>query len=170
MLKRSLLIVLCVLSIGVYAEELTDEKKRIIDELLEITGAAEMGETMAVFMANEMISAMTKKYENSDDPRIPRMIEITKDETAKLLHEEFIANRWFNEISYGLYHKYLSTAELKELLAFWKTPIGRKLIVVTPKITEEGMSLGVAHGRSLGPAIKQRLKARLEREGLLPAE
>lgn len=68
-------------------------------------------------------------------------------------------------MSYVLYHKYFTTAELKEMVLFYKTPTGKKVTSVLPQVTQEGMLAGQKHGQSLGPVIEKRLKARFKKEG-----
>lgn len=163
MLRIIAVIILFSFSIGAHAETLTDEKKQVIDELLKITGALQIAEIMGTTVANQMISAMAEQNENM----APEVIEIIQDEIGSIMRDEFIENRWIHEMSYSLYHQYLSMAELKELVAFYKTPVGTKVVSVLPQITQEGMLAGQTHGESLGPIIQERLVARFQREGLL---
>ncbi|MFT5133813.1 MAG: hypothetical protein ACI9SC_002286 [Gammaproteobacteria bacterium] len=162
MFKKILLIVLCLFSFSTYAEELTDEKKKVIDELLEITGALRIGEVMGAAVANQMITALTKQKGELD----PKIVEILKAETAKIMHDEYVANGWINNMSHGIYHKYLSMAEIQELVDFYKTPTGSKVVSVLPLLTQEGMLAGQAHGQTLGPIIQQGIQDRFRREGI----
>ena len=48
----------------------------------------------------------------------------------------------------------LSASELKELTAFYATPLGRKLLAATPDVTAEALRFGQAWGaRVAGEAI-----------------
>lgn len=163
MFKKLCVVTLCLFSLSAYANELTAEKKHIIDELLDVTGAAQMGEMMGAAVANSIISSISQQSGNVD----PKMVEVIQDEVALIMHEEFIASNWLNEMSYDVYHKYLTTKELKEILAFYKTPIGKKVVTVMPYVTQEAMIAGQTHGQSLGPLIQQRLQLRLQKEGFI---
>ncbi|NKC12660.1 MAG: hypothetical protein GKR94_10795 [Gammaproteobacteria bacterium] len=79
-----------------FAEEITDEKKRVIDEMLEITGALKIGEMMGTAVANQMISAMSQQQKDL----APKIVAIVQDEVGKVMHDEFIANGFINEMSY----------------------------------------------------------------------
>ena len=120
------------------AEELTDEKKQVIDEMLEITGALKIGEMMGNAASNQMINALQAQNKNIDQ----KAAEAIKDEMSKLMHEEFIANGFINNMSYGIYHKHFTTAELKEIVGFYKTQTGSKMASLLPQITQEGMMEG----------------------------
>ena len=144
------------------AEALTDEKKKVIDELLEITGALKVGEMMGTAVVNQMISAMAQQNANMDQ----RIVEIVQGEVGQVMHEEFIASGFVHNMSYSIYHKYFSTTELKEMVAFYKTPIGMKVSETLPLVTQESMLAGQKHAQSLGPVIQQRLLARFKKEGI----
>ncbi|MCF2947706.1 DUF2059 domain-containing protein [Paraglaciecola aquimarina] len=162
MLKIISLVSLLVFSQLSYSEELTDEKKQIIDEMLDITGALKIGEMMGNAAAGQMINALRAQSKNIDE----KAANVIKDEMGKLMHEEFIANGFINNMSHGIYHKYFTLAELKEIVGFYKTTTGAKMASLLPKITQEGMMEGQKHGMSLGPKINQRIQARLVKEGI----
>ena len=153
---------LVLLSFFSIAEEITDEKKRVIDEMLEITGALEIGEMMGNAVADQMISALAQQGQNMDQ----RVVAIVKDEVSKIMHDEFIANGFIHNMSYRIYHKYFTTDELKQVVMFYKTPAGSKMAMYLPQVTQEAMIAGQQHGASLGPIIEYRLMARFRREGI----
>jgi hypothetical protein len=66
----------------------------------------------------------------------------------------------------GLYHKYFSHEEIRGLLAFYETPLGRKAGTLAPTISQEGMREGQRWGEALGPKLAERIRARLSREGI----
>lgn len=56
-----------------------------------------------------------------------------------------------------IYAKHFTAQELDELIAFYKTPIGKKLIEKLPIITSESMEKGQAWGANLGQKVMQSL-------------
>lgn len=157
----ALLVIMCLAS-AVPAEELSETKKSLIDELLVITGAIKLGEMMGNAVAGQMIAQLSQS-EGGLDPKVEQII---REEVDGIMREQYVENRFINEMSYGIYHKYLTTEEIGQLVAFYKTPIGVKIVSVLPQITQEGMAAGQRHGRSLAPLIKERLEARFEAEGI----
>lgn len=162
MIKVLSIIVLLTFAQSSFSEDISEEKKRVIDKMLEITGALKVGEMMGTAVANQMITAMSQQQKELN----PKVVEIVRDEVGKIMHEEFIANRFINKMSYTIYHKYFTTAELKEMVAFYKTPTGSKMATLLPQVTQEGMLAGQQHGQSLGPVIQKRLMARFKKEGI----
>lgn len=57
-----------------------------------------------------------------------------------------------------IYARHLTHKEIKELIKFYKSPIGIKMIKITPVIMQEAMIAGQTWGRQLGEKIKKRLE------------
>lgn len=64
-----------------------------------------------------------------------------------------------------LNHKYFTHVEIKGLLAFYQTPLGKKAGSLAPVMGQEGLVIGQRWGESLGPIVAQRIKARFKQEG-----
>ena len=67
---------------------------------------------------------------------------------------------------YPVYHKYLTLEEIKGLVRFYKTPLGRKTISVMPRMTQECMKAGQVWGQSFGAKLDQRVFDRFKKEGI----
>ena len=157
-----LCVTLCLLASQLFAEELTAEKKLALKELMEITGAAKMGEMFGAMFVQQMTAALKQR-----DPDIdPRAYTVLDEEITKLMHEEFVEKESLQKLMYPIYHKYLSLAETRELIRFYKTPVGKKAISVMPLMAQEGMQAGQVWGQSLEPEIERRIAARFEKEGI----
>lgn len=55
------------------------------------------------------------------------------------------------------YSKYYSHDEIKQLLAFYESPLGRRMIEVTPLLTQDTMLVGQKWGEQLGMEIANEL-------------
>ena len=62
-----------------------------------------------------------------------------------------------------IYAKYFSEDDILQLIAFYETPLGQKMIEVMPQLTMDSMQSKV-------PELQEQLKARLESEGLINLE
>jgi hypothetical protein len=56
-----------------------------------------------------------------------------------------------------VYNKYYSQEEIKQLIVFYESPLGRKVIEVTPLATQETMLIGQEWGEKLGQDIVDEL-------------
>ena len=149
-------------SSAINAAEVSAVKKQQIDELLNITGAAKMGE----MFSNAFIENMTRVLKSSKPNINPKAYDIVEEEVKSIIHHEVYTKNALNELIYPIYDKYLSSSDLKEIINFYKTPVGKKTINVLPTITQEAMQAGQVWGQSLGPVIEQRIIARFDKEGI----
>jgi uncharacterized protein len=67
------------------------------------------------------------------------------------------------EWSAELYAQRFTVGELKELIGFYKTPVGRKISLVLPELMGEV-------GKKVSTLMPERLPAALRRQGLIPAQ
>lgn len=53
----------------------------------------------------------------------------------------------------GVYMENFSEAEIDQILAFYHTPIGEKMVAITPELTRKGMEIGQQWGQELQPIM-----------------
>lgn len=147
MKKSSIVLFLTVLSICSYAQTAT--KTENIRKLLELTGSGKIG----VQVAQNMIVSFKKVY-----PSVPD--EFWEGFKRELNSEVLV------EMVIPIYDKYYTETEIKELTDFYATPIGRKVITVTPLISQESMQAGQKWGKELG----EKLYKDLNDKGLIKKE
>lgn len=157
-----LLVALLSSSTVAFAEELTDAKKAAIKELMDMTGSAQIGE----MFANAFLQQMTVALKSINPEIPPRAFTILEEEVNAVIREEMLEKDSLYELIYPIYHNYLTLEDTRELIAFYNTPVGRKMIRVMPQLTQESMQAGQAWGQSLGPIMQQRIANRLEKEGI----
>lgn len=165
MLKR-LLITLC-LSAGLthlaIAEEITTAKQNDIRQLIEMTGGTNIAKLFASGSSQQMFKML-----KASRPDIPdRALVIMEREMLALFSEKLTAPGGLMDMIVPIYAKHLSHQEIRELIAFYQTPLGRKTISVLPLVTQESMQAGQRWGQALGPEMEKRVIAALNREGLL---
>jgi hypothetical protein len=142
----------------VCAEEISKEFRTDIVKLLKITGAEGLGLQMGVAVANQVIDSLVKK-----NPNIPsKAVEAIKDEISKVFAEEM--PKLMAEIV-PIYAKHFTQDEVKGLIVFYSTPLGKKTIETMPALMNECMQAGQAWGKAMAPGLGPRLESRLKREG-----
>lgn len=145
-----------------YSDELNSDKKVAIKELLDVTGALQLGE----IFSNAFIQQMTQVLKSSKPDVDPKAFDIIEEEVKALIHEELVVKESLLPYMYPIYHKYLTLEETKGLIKFYNTPLGKKAISVMPKMTQEGIKAGQIWGQTMGKKIQQRLSERFKNEGL----
>ncbi len=167
MMKSTLALMTLLLSISfthtVFAAEVSQEKKQLIDTLLLQTGQS--AEQVGKLMASQYVQQITKVLETSNPSVEPKVITVMSDEVNTIINEEIVENGRFTQLLYPIYDKHFSSDDLRKMIELNNTEFGKKLIKVMPQITQEALKAGQEFGQSLAPKINDRLQARFKKEG-----
>lgn len=144
MKQLSLLILLIVLTTTSYSQ--TSSKTENIKKLLELTGAKKLGVQVAQTLVNSFKESGTTA---PDDFWNKFLKEMDSDTLIKM--------------TVPIYEKYYSDKEIMQLIDFYKSEIGKKVVQVTPMIMQESMQLGKIWGKD----IAEKLQSRLREKGYL---
>ena len=134
--------------------ELTESKQGAIRELLAIVGVVGMAEQMREQQSrvelmrirpsySEMMEfAVSEQTDLSEQDRQRLLVRLTDfDAFAERFHGLFVERLNFSTIIetvyLPLYAKTFSEEELGQMLAFYRTPVGRKTIEVMPSLMQE---------------------------------
>lgn len=160
-----LLIVLLMSNVQISsAADISAEKKELIDQLLVQTGQSAI--TVGKQFSDAFIQQMIKVLKQTNPDIDSRAFDIVNEEITALINEEIVLKGALYEAMYPIYSKHFSAEELREMISFNNTELGKKIIKVTPIITQEGMQVGQELGQSLAPKIQERIVARFEKEGI----
>jgi hypothetical protein len=135
---------LFVYSSRVSAQDVSDEYKSQLREMLTVSGSLE-GARQVV----PQLLALVKQQQ----PEI-------SDEACRKVEETFnvkVIDRMV-DLYAPIYIKYLTLDDLKQIVAFYQTPAGKKWGEATPSITLEGTKMGQQLGMELAGEIQQALQ------------
>lgn len=146
-MKRSCFVVLALLlGLGfgpAYGQDEATAKQADIKKLLGITGAANTG--LRVF--SQVIGMFQRAH--SDVPEVVWIEMVSEAETE--------VDGFVMEMLVPIYDKHLTHADIKELIAFYETPVGRKLLAVMPLMHQESRTAGEIWGREFARTVQERL-------------
>ena len=162
MIKRLSTLLLLALISG-QAIALSDEEKQAIDELLVASGSFNTGLNLANLGANAMVNSLTR----SNSKITAQIAARLKTEIIAIVEDDFIANRFWHEMSYEVYSKHFDLQEIRTLTAFYQSDVGRKLVRVQPQIAQESTLAAQKRFQALAPAIEKKVRALLADEGVL---
>jgi uncharacterized protein len=154
-----LLAALSLLAVPAAADDLSPQKRADIERLLEMTGATKIGRQMAAMSAAHMAQSLRQSH-----PEIPqKALDILPEEVGALFEAHIGA--FLAEIV-PVYHRYFTAEEVKGMIGFYSTDLGRKAISAMPGLVSESMVIAQRWGQSLEPAIAERVRALLKKEGV----
>jgi hypothetical protein len=142
-------------------EQLDPQKLAAIRELLQVTGAATNAVQFSRMFTGQILSVL-----RSGNPDIPdKAVRIVSEEVNAMVEQELKKESLQQEI-YPIYAKHFTLEELNALIAFNKTPIGRKANRVMPALIQESLAAGQKWAEKVEPVISERIRRRFEEEGI----
>jgi hypothetical protein len=134
------------------------ERLAAAKDLIEITGSARQFEALLPYIMAQMENAFVQlKPEHAQDIR----------DSFKLASAKFSERKQeaFDQVAVVFAERF-TAAELKEIIAFYKTPIGAKLVRLQPEIGQRTLAIGQAWGRKIGQEIEQEVRKELKGRGV----
>lgn len=136
------------------------ESAAIIDDLARLLGMARMNEVAADQMSHAIIQSMATQQTVT-----PAMERAIREEVTTVVDETFVKSGWMREMLYQVYGQRFTVAELKQLLAFYQTPLGLKMLATMPQIAAESMRMGELKAQEIAPLLRERVTTRFRAEG-----
>ncbi|MGH8399440.1 MAG: DUF2059 domain-containing protein, partial [Gammaproteobacteria bacterium] len=90
-------------------------------QLINMTGGAQM----AVLMGNALSQQLINNLQASHPDISPKAFTIIKDETGKMLADPHTTDQLV-QMLVPIYAKYYSDEDVRQMIAFYKTPLGQK--------------------------------------------
>lgn len=146
-MKRIIItLICCAFAAGASAQEAAKDtsKRPLIREVMELTNVSKMATQMAGNMMDSFSGANLGLPEN--------VMELLKTEIKKELDSANLADLFI-----PIYEKYYEKNELQDLIRFYKTPTGKKMISVMPQVMNEAMEAGKLWGQEMGMRVAKRL-------------
>jgi hypothetical protein len=116
-------------------------KQQDIRKLMELTGAAKVGQQIA--------AQMIPMFKQSN-PQVPQKFwdDVMKEFDTKSMIDLIVP----------IYDKHLTHDDVKGLIAFYQSPLGRKMTSVMPQIAQESMQVGQQWGMQIAQRVQKRLE------------
>lgn len=134
-------------------ESVTPEKRELIKELLEVTGGAKSIDTMMEAMGRQqeqdlprlMAQAATRERNLTPAERaeLERKLKESTVRVNKRMREAFQRinyQQMLADIAASIFGKYFTESELRDWIAFYKSPVGKKSIELMPQMMTEMMA------------------------------
>jgi hypothetical protein len=157
-----LTVVACVLTAPAAADNIAPAKRADIEKLMRITGPPDVTKQMSNFFIRQMSQAI-----KASRPDLPaKTYRILGEEINRVIEEQMTAKGGFLDMVIPIYARHFSHEDIKGLLKFYQTDLGKKTIKIWPLILQESMTLAQDWSKSLGPLIKNKVNQRFQKEGI----
>ena len=127
-------------------------------DLLTVMGSTNQFKTAIETMTQGM-SAMVKQKQPGKAKEI--------DEVFASMKQKFLArsNEAIDMVA-PLWAEKFTVEELGQIAAFFKSPIGAKLIEVQPEVMRRSMQMGMAWGQKIGKEVEDEARVELKKRGV----
>lgn len=145
-----------------FAQTPDEALRKEIDKLLEVSGAAQIGAQMANVVSSTILDSLRR------DPAIPaRAIDIAKQVLDEEFKAAFAAPDGLMAGVAAVYAKHFTIEDVRALLAFYNSDVGKKLISKQSQLIQESVAVSQQWAEREMPRIQRRLEERLQKEGII---
>ena len=126
-------------------------------ELVTVMRAADQLKALLPIIMQQLKPAIVQgrtEVERDYDVIVPIMLEMADRHTTAMIEE--VA---------AIYARNFTAAELREVTAFYRTPVGQKMLQKLPAITQESMVVGQRFGQSVAGELRTRMIEELRKRG-----
>jgi uncharacterized protein len=142
--------------------ELTAEKRAGIKTLLEATGVRAIPDQIAFNSVQSMAGGIKQL-----DPKFPNKgFDVMRDALAAGLAAKVDVPGGLIEQVTLIYHNAFSAAEIADLVKFYQSTVGKKLLANQGKLNNETFQTAMKWADSLGADLDQRMDAALKKENI----
>ena len=165
MMKKIVLLVATSLAFfgsTVHADELTAAKRAQIKTLLDITGVKAIPEQLANNTVQSWVPGIKQL-----DPKFPdKGFTIIRDTFLAGLNTKVDGGGGLIEQVTIVYHNQFTAPEIADLLKFYQSTLGKKLLTNQAKVNAETFQTAMKWADSMSADLDQRIEAALKKEGL----
>jgi hypothetical protein len=115
-------------------------KMKDIRKLTRLMGA----DKMANQLVEQLMAALKQNYPKVSEAR------------WKKIRKKASVNSFLNEVA-KVYDRHLTHSEVRDLMAFFMSPVGRKFVSIQPKLFQESMEIGNRWGQRVTEQITKEL-------------
>lgn len=134
---------------------------RDILQLIKMTQATNMAQLIGNAVAQQLDNNLKAAHPDIS----PKAFTIIQDETRKTFANPTTISQLIDRLV-PMFAKYYTDKDVRGMIAFYKTPLGQKVIRANPKIAQASMQIGEEWGRTLAPELVQHIQERFKQAGI----
>lgn len=133
-----------------------------IEHLLEVSGSSQLAVQVASTLSGQILDQLRS------NPSIPpRAIDVAKEVLDEEFKKAFAAPDGLMAGIVRVYARHFTAEDVKALVEFYDTDIGKKLVATMPVLMQESMQAAQQWSTRETPRIGRVLNDRLRKEGLI---
>lgn len=142
------------------------QKMHTIEKLLVATGYDRTVDATMKILVKPMLKMMTQSLKRVQPNLSDRALAIIREEILAVMSSEKSKQSLREQIC-QVYAKIFTTDELRRLVKFYSSPVGKKLAASMPLIIKDSQEITRVWVMTLIPELRRRIRERLETQKLL---
>lgn len=131
--------------------------------LMEVTGSLKVGHQMATATMEQVV-----KSQRVSNPNLPaRATEIIRQRIDAEFTKSFAPGGEMASLLTGIYAKHFTQDDIRGLIAFYESPLGKKVVEALPVVAQESITVANQWAASRMPQVMQDIQTQLRAEGLI---
>ena len=130
-------------------------KQRVLAELVEVMQYDRMMDQMGEVSATQLVTQMKGMHPELDAETEAKLRELARNYMAEIMGD-------MGSMVSAILSKHFNEEELRELLAFHRSPVGQKSIEKMPLIMQESITLTQQKTMASVPELTERMRALIE--------
>lgn len=159
-----LLLILFLLPSMAQADALTPQKTDDIKYLFKISKI----DAALSDMIEMSVAQGEAKAEKDGIELTPEVKRVIRQELSSLYRERILGSGGLFDQLVPVYAELFTHQEIKQYIAFYKTPLGKKIAATTSRVTNQAGLIFLGISFKIGQEIPIRVLSALQREGLIP--
>ncbi|MGE0628853.1 MAG: DUF2059 domain-containing protein [Hyphomicrobiaceae bacterium] len=143
---------------GSKPQPLDAERLALAKEFLSVTSKAQRFDQIVPLLTNQL--AMAFKRRNPG-----KSAEI--DDVMQRLSKRFVERQSeMVDLIAPIYAERFSAAEMKEIIAFYRTPVGKRILEEMPHLMQRAVQIGINWGQRIGREVEAEARRQLQDKGI----
>ena len=140
----------------------TAAKRELILEYIRASNSLEAVSLMAPGLTHKLFGLLREKYPKAT----PEALAVIEQEVKQVMRQEMGEGSHYLEKVISLHQQYFTEDDIKNLIAFNRTELGRKVAKVTPLIVVEMQTYSEQWGKGIALLLVDHINARYRQKGL----
>ena len=162
-LLTTLVVVLSPSLVSAQEKPTSDEYRQSLSTLLDLTGAKMAGEQIAYAIAQETLGAIAA----TGTPITEQIQQVVVDEALGEFASRYGDLDYLTDLYIPLYAEHLTEKDMRELLAFYQSPLGKKTLDAMPSIAQNAAVLMQKSSFEQIPGFQQKVDTKLRALGVV---
>lgn len=144
----------------------TPEHLADIRTLLELTGGFSVGEELREAITPQILALLEKTNKKPSE----KTVATVKAELKTLTQNAVYAKGGLVEKLCHIYSRYYNADDIKKLISFYQSDIGKKTTKVMPLLMKESMAFSQGWLNNIAPTVVSQLRTKLKKKGIILPE